>query len=62
MSIQRKLYLFAALCFAIGTVLSVVASSWGSFVIFLLLTASMLWIQWRVDVLIDQRRPNRDDR
>ena len=60
MSTQRKLYLFAALCFAIGAILAVVQGAWGSFAVFLVLLASMLWIQWRVDVLIDQRRPDRD--
>lgn len=58
MSTQRKLYLFAAVCFSIGAVLAVVKGAWGSLLIFAVLAGTMLWIQWRVDTLMEQRRPD----
>lgn len=56
-SSQRKLYLFAAACFAIGAVLAIVQSKWNALVVFTVLLLMMLWIQWRVDKLLAERRP-----
>lgn len=58
MSTQRKLYLFAAACFTIGAILAVSKSQWGALAIFTVLAAMMFWIQWRVDTLLAQRRPD----
>lgn len=57
-STQRKLYLFAAACFAVGAVLAIVQTQWNAFVVFTILLLMMLWIQWRVDKLLAERRPD----
>ncbi|MDQ8046730.1 MAG: hypothetical protein REI11_19145, partial [Patulibacter sp.] len=54
----RKYYLAAALFFFIGDVLAVSVSDPLAVVVFTVLTLMMLWIAWRVDRFIENRRPS----
>ncbi len=57
MSTTRKLYIFTAVIFAIGAVLAIVKQQAVAVAIFITLLLMMLWIQSRVDRLVEERRP-----
>ena len=52
MSTQRKLYLFAAIIFTLGAIGSIIAASWSSLVVFVVLAAFMYWVAARIDHLM----------
>ncbi|MFT4036164.1 MAG: hypothetical protein QM679_11380 [Patulibacter sp.] len=45
----RPYYIFTAVVFGLGMVLSVIAESWSSFFIFTVLCATFVWIAARVE-------------
>lgn len=53
----RKYYLAAAAFFFIGDILAIGTQSALSVVVFTILTLMMLWIAWRVDRIVENRRP-----
>jgi hypothetical protein len=53
----RKYYLAAALFFFIGDILAISTSAFVSTIVFTVLTLMMLWIAWRVDRFLENRRP-----
>lgn len=57
MSSQRKYYLFAAAVFGIGALLAIVGGDYTALFIFVVLGLTMLGIQARVDVWMENRRP-----
>lgn len=54
----RKFYLAAALFLFIGDILAIAKQQAVAVVIFTVLTLMMLWIAWRVDRFIENRRPS----
>lgn len=57
MTTTRKLYILTAVIFTIGAVLAIVKTQTVALIIFASLTLMMLWIQSRVDRLVEDRRP-----
>lgn len=63
MSTTRKLYIFTAVIFAIGAVLAIIEQQAVAVAIFVTLLLMFLWIQSRVDRIVEERRPaDRPDR
>jgi hypothetical protein len=54
----RKYYLLAALFFFVGDVAAIADEAFVSTIVFTVLTLMMLWIAWRVDRFIENRRPS----
>ncbi|MEN0015680.1 MAG: hypothetical protein AAGC46_20090 [Solirubrobacteraceae bacterium] len=54
----RKYYLAAAAFFFVGDILAISTESALSVVVFTILTLMMLWIAWRVDRFVEDRRPS----
>lgn len=58
MSTTRKYYILTAAIFTVGAILAIVKGQGVALVIFVGLTLMMLWIQSRVDRVIEDRRPS----
>lgn len=54
----RKYYLAAAAFLFVGDVLAIAKTQTVAVIIFSVLTLMMLWIAWRVDRIVENRRPS----
>ena len=58
MSTTRKYYILSAVIFTVGAVLAVAKQQAVAVAIFFTLTLMMLWIQSRVDRVVEERHPS----